>query len=143
MAFDTLVVECLKGATMSHRGFWTSSLLSLALTAGCLGSANKQEEGSTAVSTSSDPSLDPTMIPKYVDPLPILPAFSLNRQQDSKTGAQSDNITVTISQFKQQLLPSKFPSTTVYGYGAPARDMKSGRSSNVQNAPGPTFEATR
>src|SRR5262249_46432113 len=82
-------------------------------------------------------------IPMFADPLPILPHFALNRQRDSKTGAQSDNITVTIAQFTEQMLPSKFPSTTVYGYSGPVLDPKSGRTKNVQNAPRPSFEAPR
>src|ERR1051325_1066051 len=127
---------------MSHRSFWTISLLSSALTAGCLGNANTENQGTTITSSSSEPSLDPTMIPQFVDPLPILPRFAPNRRTDSKTGAQTDNITVTIAQFKEQILPNKFPSTTVYGYSGPARDARSGRTMNIQNAPGPTFEMT-
>src|SRR5262252_3193531 len=100
---------------MSYRSFWTS-LLGFTLAAGCVGGANQEGQSSAGVA-SSDPSLDPTMIPQFVDPLPILPEFALNRQRDPVMNANVDDITVTISQFKEQMLPQKFPQTNVYGYG--------------------------
>ena len=47
-------------------------------------------------------------IPKYQDPLPT---FAGNRVDGTK------NLTVTMEEFQQQVLPAGFPATTVWGYG--------------------------
>ncbi len=65
-------------------------------------------------------SLDPTLIPKYVDPLVIPPAMKPTGQ-----GKKETRYRIAARQFEQQVLPSKgygdpttpFPKTTVWGYG--------------------------
>ncbi|MFL5264963.1 MAG: hypothetical protein ACJ79L_21380, partial [Anaeromyxobacteraceae bacterium] len=54
-------------------------------------------------------SLNPTLIPKYVDPLPI-PA--------QMPAASADRYDVAARQITQQVLPTPLPATTVWGYGA-------------------------
>ena len=61
---------------------------------------------------------------RFVDPLPI-PAV-LNPIGKSKNAA---SYKVTMSEFQQQILPDKFPTTTVWGYEG--------------SFPGPTIEARR
>jgi len=68
--------------------------------------------------------LDPGVIPKFVDPLPI-PAI-LKPTGNSKNAA---SYKVTMSEFQQQLLPAGFPATTVWGYEG--------------SFPGPTIEARK
>jgi len=61
--------------------------------------------------------LDPLLIPKYVNPLFIPPAYKPVVVKDPKTGKEiSHNYTITMSQFTQQILPKKFPKTTVWGF---------------------------
>src|SRR5436309_7226313 len=55
-------------------------------------------------------SLDPTTLPKYVTPLPILPAMPYS--------TDVDRYTIAVRQFAQQVLPRPFPRTTVWGYGS-------------------------
>jgi len=57
--------------------------------------------------------LDPATIPKYVTSLPILPTMPR-----SWTTRDLDGYTISAQQFRQQLLPHGFPSTTVWGYGS-------------------------
>jgi len=72
----------------------------------------------------TSPPLDPTLIPKFVDPLPI-PAV-LKAQGQSKNAA---SYKVTMTELQQQVLPAGFPATTVWGYEG--------------SYPGPTIEARR
>jgi bilirubin oxidase len=60
--------------------------------------------------------LDPTTIPKYVDPLPI--PESMPKQDSVDSGL--DVYEVAVRQFPQQVLPTGLPATTVWGYGSPA-----------------------
>ena len=58
--------------------------------------------------------LDPTRVPKYVTPLFILP------QMPKVSGSGGlDSYEIAARQFGQQILPTGFPSTQVFGYGAP------------------------
>lgn len=59
------------------------------------------------------------------------------------SGTVSYNYTVTMNQFKQQILPPEFNPTTVWGYGGTIKDTSTGEEVKFQNAPGPTFEAVR
>ena len=68
--------------------------------------------------------LDPAVIPKFVDPLPI-PAI-LKPTGNSENAA---SYKVTMSEFQQQVLPAGFPATTVWGYEG--------------SFPGPTIEARK
>ncbi len=57
--------------------------------------------------------LDPTTIPKYASPLVVLPAMPLTRR-----AAGFDYYELGVRQFRQQVLPSSLPATTVWGYGS-------------------------
>jgi spore coat protein A, manganese oxidase len=60
--------------------------------------------------------LDPMLIPKYVTPLVIPPVM----KQTASTPDQTDDYAISVRQFKQQILPSGFPATKVWGYGPEA-----------------------
>jgi FtsP/CotA-like multicopper oxidase with cupredoxin domain len=81
------------------------------------------------VSDDSSGPLDPVTIPKYVTPLPVLPTMP-------RTWATRDldGYTISARQFRQQVLPHGFPSTTVWGYGSASNPM-------TWHSPGFTIEA--
>ena len=58
--------------------------------------------------------LDPTMVPKYADPLPTLKEMPKSGTIDSGI----DYYQIAVRQFQQQILPSHLPKTTVWGYGS-------------------------
>ncbi len=66
----------------------------------------------------TQPSLDPTIIPKYVTPLVIPPAMP--KTPGSKAGVPSeiDYYEIAVRQFPQQILPTGFNATTVWSYGS-------------------------
>jgi spore coat protein A len=68
--------------------------------------------------------LDPTTIEKFVDPLPIPALLKPTGNSENAASYQA-----TMTEFQQQLLPAKFPATTVWGYEG--------------SFPGPTIEARR
>lgn len=55
-------------------------------------------------------SLDPLSIPKYITPLVIPPVMPNN--------GSANSYDIAVRQFQQAILPSGFPATTVWGYGA-------------------------
>jgi bilirubin oxidase len=57
--------------------------------------------------------LDPTTIQKYVDSLPVPKVMP-----KEATIGNIDYYEIAVRQFKQQILPSSLPKTTVWGYGA-------------------------
>jgi bilirubin oxidase len=57
--------------------------------------------------------LDPTTVPKYVDSLPVPKVMP-----KEATFGNIDYYEIAARQFKQQILPSSLPKTTVWGYGA-------------------------
>src|SRR5262245_21538795 len=57
--------------------------------------------------------LDPTTIPKYVTSL-----FALPTMPRAAASSSLDVYDLAIRQFGQQILPSGFPSTQVFGYGS-------------------------
>jgi spore coat protein A len=59
-------------------------------------------------------SLDPTTIPKYVDPLVIPPAMPQTKSMTKNV----DYYEIAVRQFYQQILPASFPATKVWGYGS-------------------------
>ncbi len=87
--------------------------------------------------------LDPETIPKYTQELIIPPVFLPNRVTDSVSGALSDNYKISMCQFKQQILPSEFAQTTVWGYSGIIRDNFTGEKIQFRSSPGATFEAIR
>jgi bilirubin oxidase len=64
---------------------------------------------SGAVGQIAGPTLDPTLLPKYVTPLVIPPAMP---------ATMADYYEIAVRQFQQQVLPSGWPATTVWGYGS-------------------------
>jgi len=89
--------------------------------------------------------LDPNCIPKYVNQLFIPPTYepTVIRDPDSCT-IKGHFYRVTVSQFKQQVLPEGFPETTVYGYESKVRDPETGDIiPDFKSSPGSTFEAVR
>ncbi len=60
--------------------------------------------------------LDPILIPKYVTHLVIPPVM----KQTASGPDQTDDYAISVRQFKQQILPSGFPATKVWGYGPEA-----------------------
>lgn len=89
--------------------------------------------------------LNPKKIPKYVTRLVIPPVYVPDVKRDPITHKViSHNYIVSISQFRQQLLPKDFPKTTVWGYGAATVQSIDGKKIHCfRNAPGATFEAIR
>lgn len=89
--------------------------------------------------------LEPILIPKYINQLKIPPVYYPEIIRDTNTGdIISYNYVVTISQFKQSILPRGFPKTTVWGYGGRVINNLSCKSFyNYRSSPGPTFEAVR
>ncbi|RJR36124.1 MAG: bilirubin oxidase [Deltaproteobacteria bacterium] len=59
-------------------------------------------------------SLDPTAIPKYAEPLTIPPVMP--KSTAPKRGI--DYYEIAVRQFQQQVLPTGFPTTKVWGYGS-------------------------
>src|SRR4051812_44308097 len=82
-----------------------------------------------AASYSTNPvPLDPTTIPKYVNQLVVPPVYEPDKIKDPATGKVLSHLyVVDASQFKQQILPPKFPQTTVWGYGGLVKDPRSGK----------------
>ncbi|MFB3889867.1 MAG: multicopper oxidase family protein [Candidatus Bathyarchaeia archaeon] len=88
--------------------------------------------------------LDPSTIPKFVNELPTLPVFTPTNKLDANGKTTSQEYTVDMTAFYEQVLPPGFPKTKVFGYGGDAKDPITGASLGyVHNAPGPTFEAVR
>ena len=83
--------------------------------------------------------LDPTTVPKYRAPLLIPPVMPRAATITLPGGKPADYYEISMKQFKEQILPSGFPGTTVWGYGA-----VKGRDRNallIHNAPSLTIEA--
>ena len=74
--------------------------------------------------------LDPTTIPQFTSQLHILPAMPT-----SAVSSTIDSYTVSARPFKQQILPTGFPSTPVFGFGAT-------QDSSTLHVPACTIEAT-
>lgn len=88
--------------------------------------------------------LDPKLIPKYVNQLVKPPVFKPTIVTDPVTGKEiSHNYTVTVSEFKQQILPPEFPETKVFGYEGTVIEDDTCESVCHRSSPGPTFEAIR
>ncbi len=87
--------------------------------------------------------LDPTTIPKFVNQLDGPPTvFNPINITDDSGNLVRQEYTVKASEFKQQMLPSGFPQTTVWGYEGDAKDPLTGQDlGSVASTPGSTFEA--
>ena len=83
----------------------------------------------------STPTLPGSNIPKFRDALTILRTMPRSGTvTDSQTGQSVDRYDVASRQFRQQVLPSGLPSTTVWGYGSLA-------DTSTFHWPSATFEA--
>jgi FtsP/CotA-like multicopper oxidase with cupredoxin domain len=81
--------------------------------------------------------LDPTTVPKYIEPLIIPPAMPRAPKPHNvdRPGVRVDYYEIAVRQFGQQILPPGLPATTVWSYGS-AHDPRS------FNYPAFTIEAT-
>lgn len=75
--------------------------------------------------------LDPTTIPKFVDPLPIPKAMPM---KGTVEGGKIDYYEIAARQIKQQILPAGYPMTTIWSYGA-------ANNPSTFSYPSPTIEA--
>jgi len=90
--------------------------------------------------------LDPNTVPKFVNQLSVPPVFvPVGTKFDQSIGRDVPLYEVTENTVFQQILPSGFPKTKIYGYGGKVNTAKPGQPQNIQtvfSTPGPTFEAT-
>jgi spore coat protein A len=63
-------------------------------------------------------SLDPTGVAKYQMPLIIPPAMPKTGKIKSKMGKNIEYYEIAVRQFRQQILPVTYPTTTVWSYGS-------------------------
>lgn len=85
-------------------------------------------------------SLDPASITKFAGAMLIPPVMPrVGRIVSRKRNI--DYYKIAVRQFKQQVLPSGLPETTVWGYGAVSTDRKGRPLLNVFHAPSLTIEA--
>jgi spore coat protein A, manganese oxidase len=87
--------------------------------------------------------LNPKHIPKFKNQLLIPPVYQPNVAADSNTGAITHHYFINIVQFKQQILPYGFPSTTVWGYEGKVKNSLYDEPYLYTCSPGATFEAVR
>jgi len=83
--------------------------------------------------------LDPSAVPKYQSPLLIPPVMPRAGNITLPGGKPADYYEISMKQLSEQILPSGFPPTTVWGYGAVR-----GQGRNpllIHNAPSLTIEA--
>jgi spore coat protein A len=110
--------------------------------------------GANAQPASSEPTfLDPLTIPKWTNQLDgSMPTFVPRNVTDSQGNVISQEYTVSVSEFYQQILPTVdsngnptgYGLTKVWGYGGEAQDAVTGENLGfVRSIPGPTFEMTR
>ncbi|MDD4954788.1 MAG: multicopper oxidase domain-containing protein [Candidatus Omnitrophica bacterium] len=66
----------------------------------------------------SQPTQDPTLIPKYQDSLVIPPVMPKTGQVQTEKRKIADYYEIAVRQFTQQILPTGMPQTTVWGYGS-------------------------
>lgn len=86
--------------------------------------------------------LDGADIPKYVDPLVIPPVMKPMGQGGSKgMGNAATQYQIAVRQFGQQVLPTGWPMTTVWGYGRKGDPLPGPGVVSSFNFPGFTVEA--
>ena len=99
-----------------------------------------------------EPTLDPNLIPKYVDQLIIPPVYVPQYTFDWNTKRYIQEYKVDMSEFYEQILPTTdasgnptgFGQTKVWGYGGNAKDPLTGQFLGYfRNSPGATFEAIK
>ena len=83
--------------------------------------------------------LNPLRVPKYEMPMLIPPVMPMAGKITDRMGKDVDYYEISVKQFPQQILPSRFPATTVWGYGPVASG--SNRVQLLHNAPSLSIEA--
>ena len=83
--------------------------------------------------------LDPDSVTKYGTPLLIPPVMPRAGTIKRRGGKNVDYYEISMKQFTQQILPTSWPKTTVWGYGALKSASKNGLL--LHNAPSLTIEA--
>jgi len=83
--------------------------------------------------------LDPLSVPKYQIPMLIPPAMPRAGKVQQNMAKNVDYYEIAMRQFPQQILPSSFPATTVWGYGPNPATVQGGPV--IFNAPSLTIEA--
>lgn len=94
----------------------------------------------------ADPTLlDSSSIPKFVNQLTgPPPVYVPHIIKDPQGKGIAFQYTVTMAKQNQQVLPTGYPMTPVWGYGGIAKDAVTGKYLGyVLNSPGPSFEAVR
>lgn len=93
--------------------------------------------------------LDPRTVPKYTNRLerpttfkPQVIRFRAKKRWKNRFNVQH-HYNVDIRETYQQMLPSGFPKTKIYGYGGMVIDPKTGKARYRISSPGSTFEAKR
>ena len=81
--------------------------------------------------------LDAASVPRFVTPLLIPPAMPRAGTVAVRGGRNADYYEIAVRQFEQQMLPSGYPPTTVWGYGP--KTARTGPM--IFNAPSLTIEA--
>lgn len=71
-----------------------------------------------AIVPQDQPTQDPTLIPKYQDPLVIPPAMPKTGSIVGADRKLMDYYEIAVRQFQQQVLPAGMPLTTVWSYGS-------------------------
>jgi spore coat protein A, manganese oxidase len=84
--------------------------------------------------------LDPVQVPKYLTSMLIPPVMPRADTIAQPGGKPVDYYEISMKQIEQQILPTTFPKTTVWGYGA--KEAQSKRGLLVHNAPSLTIEAS-
>jgi len=90
--------------------------------------------------------LDPLMIPKYVNQLTGPPPVWIPTEvRDAASGeAVEQNYSIEMTESVQQILPAPLPKTPIWCYAGEAMDSVSGEPLGyVKNSPAPSFEATK
>ncbi|HLE61610.1 MAG TPA: hypothetical protein VI750_00660, partial [Pyrinomonadaceae bacterium] len=83
--------------------------------------------------------LDPTEVPKFQTSLLIPPVMPKAGRIVQRGGKNVDYYEISMKQIAQQILPTEFPATTVWGYGAVSSEHHRGLL--LHNAPSFTIEA--
>jgi spore coat protein A, manganese oxidase len=102
------------------------------------------------MTTPDQSTLDPNLIPKFVNQLVIPPVYVPQYTFDTKTCKITQVYQVDMKAFSEQILPlndingNPLAQTPVWGYGGLAKDAVTGKSLGyIQNSPGPSFETIR
>src|SRR5215471_15389082 len=118
-----------------------ASMASLAMVAKGCGDMSSGAEVNTAAAGLPPPNeqqLDPGMITKFANELPILPVWAPTVIRNSSGQVIRNEYTINDSEAAVQMLPAGFPPTTVFVQNGPIVG-----GGNFSGSPGATFENTR